>query len=292
MTTEVSTPFGEFVCFQDDVITEQLRTYGAHQRSDLAMVLSLVRPGDRVIDVGAHIGTFAIPIGRKVGPGGVVYAFEAVQAHFDVLGQNVARNDLAGVVVPVNSLVTCSQARLRVEYRRDNTGMARFREGGTTDLPTERTRLDEWWRSLPDRPDVAILKVDVEGMEIDVLRSGQELIRSQRPVIIFEVERHRGDRRSLAELDSFFRDLGYHLFVNLSPRNSTEDTFRLARLRRLTPFAIVNCPLLDVVAVAPGSPRYPAACVPAAATQAVMLSRIGKGMERYLGAARRKLRRR
>jgi FkbM family methyltransferase len=288
-TTEVSTPFGEFVCFENDRITGQLRTYGAHQRSDLAMLLSLIRRGDLVIDVGAHIGTFAIPIGRKVGPAGVVYAFEPVEAHFEVLRENVARNDLADVVVPVNSLVTCSHAQLRVDYWRDMTGMARFHEGGMIDLPTERTQLDEWWRSLSDRPQVAMIKVDVEGMELDVLQSGRDLIRSQRPLIIFEVDRHRG-RRLLAGLDRFFRDLGYHMFVNLSQRNSGEDTFRLARLRRLKPFALVSCPLLDVVAVPPDSSRYPPASVPAAAMQAVMLSRVGTGRARYLAAARKRLR--
>jgi FkbM family methyltransferase len=289
-TTEVSTPFGEFICFENDRITGQLRTYGAHQRSDLAMLLSLVRRGDRVIDVGAHIGTFAIPIGREVGPAGMVYAFEPVEAHFAALHENVARNDLADVVVPVNSLVTCSDAQLRVDYWHDMTGSARFHEGGTIELPTERTQLDEWWRSLPDHPQVAMIKVDVEGMELDVLQSGRDLIRSQRPVVIFEVDRYRG-RRLLAELDRFFRDLGYHMFVNLSQRNSGEDTFRLGRLRRLTRFTLVSSPLLDVVAVSPDSSRYPSASVPAAATQAVMLSRVGKEITRYLAAARARLRR-
>lgn len=290
-TTEVSTPFGEFLCFEDDVITAQLRTYGAHQRSDLAVLLSLIRAGDRVVNVGAHIGTFAIPIARKVGPAGVVYAFEAVAAHFEVLHKNVSANDLTGVVMPVNSIVTCSHAQLQVQYRRDNTGMARFREGPGSDWPAQRIRLDEWWQSLPDRPRVAVLKIDVEGMELDVLQSGQELISSQRPVIVFEVERHAGDQRSLAAIDCFFRELGYHMFINLDERNSHEDAFRLARLRRLSPFAIGKRPLLDVVAVPPGSSRYPHSHVPAATTQALMLAGAVKVMRtRYLSAVRRRLR--
>jgi hypothetical protein len=56
-TVILSTPWGSLESFAGDLITEQLHDYGAHQRSDLAFLLSLLRPGDTVVDVGAHVGT-------------------------------------------------------------------------------------------------------------------------------------------------------------------------------------------------------------------------------------------
>lgn len=80
----VETRGGTYCCLQGDVIVDQLRQYGAHQRNDVAMAKSLLRAGDSVIDVGAHIGTTAVPFARVVGANGHVFAFEAARATFDL----------------------------------------------------------------------------------------------------------------------------------------------------------------------------------------------------------------
>jgi len=59
-TERVETDHGTFRSFRDDLVTRQLRRFGAHQRNELAMLLGFVRPGDRVVDVGAHVGTFSV----------------------------------------------------------------------------------------------------------------------------------------------------------------------------------------------------------------------------------------
>src|ERR1700722_18443003 len=91
-TEVIDTPWGTLEAFSGDLITKHLRKFGAHQRSDLALILSLLRRDDHVIDVGAHIGTFTIPIAQAVGEHGTVTAVEPVSAHLDVLRRNVARN--------------------------------------------------------------------------------------------------------------------------------------------------------------------------------------------------------
>jgi hypothetical protein len=67
-TELVTTPWGSLESFAGDLITDQLNECGAHQRSDLALLLSLLRSGDTAIDVGAHIGTYTIPIARAAQP--------------------------------------------------------------------------------------------------------------------------------------------------------------------------------------------------------------------------------
>ena len=64
---EVDTIFGRIRAFPGDLITEQLVSFGAHTRPELAFLLNMVDEGDGVFDLGAHIGTFALPIARKVG---------------------------------------------------------------------------------------------------------------------------------------------------------------------------------------------------------------------------------
>ena len=59
-----------------------------------------IEKGDVVIDIGAHIGTFSIMAGHKVGNRGKVYAYEPVPATFDILKKNIYINSLQNIVCP------------------------------------------------------------------------------------------------------------------------------------------------------------------------------------------------
>ncbi|HEY1780175.1 MAG TPA: hypothetical protein VGG79_07030 [Roseiarcus sp.] len=52
-------------------------TFGAHTRNELALLLAFVDAGDVVYDIGAHIGTFAVPLAAAVGASGKLVAVEA-----------------------------------------------------------------------------------------------------------------------------------------------------------------------------------------------------------------------
>ncbi len=106
LQTTVETSLGSFACWEDDLITTQLRKFGAHQRSDLALMLSFVRPGDWVIDIGAHVGTFSVPLAWAVGSTGHVFAFEPAPENFALLCENIGGNGVADVVTPINAVVT------------------------------------------------------------------------------------------------------------------------------------------------------------------------------------------
>jgi len=288
--TTVTTPFGRFTGFEGDAITRQLMVFGAHQRSDLAMVLSLTRPGDWVVDVGAHIGTFAVPMARAVGPTGRVFAFEAVPEHFELLCLNCMQNDVSDIVVPVNAIVTRGLSDLRMTRPPANTGASSFLQSSGEELTGVRQiGLDAWWQDIGGRGrTIALVKVDVEGMEYDVLRSADALLASERPAVVFEVvkgwstfkaamfpelPRQAAISDSWAALARLFDASGYHLFVNLHARNGADDRFRLGRLGGLTSRHLVGNRMADVLAVPAGSSRYPEEPASRLLTQALFLAR-------------------
>ena len=84
----INTVFGQFYVFKNDLITKEIKKCGAHSRNELAMILSFIQPGDIVLDIGAHIGTFSVPIASKVGINGHVYAFEGCTSTFSALQKN------------------------------------------------------------------------------------------------------------------------------------------------------------------------------------------------------------
>ena len=277
-TVRVETPYGTFACLKGDFITANLQKFGAHQRSDLAAALGLIEHGDTVIDIGSHIGTFAIPFGRAVGPSGTVVAFEAMKDHFALLEQNIHDNGLDDVVKAVWAAVTMGDTPLRVEFIQGNSGATRL--GGSAGMENSEIPLlglDEWLDSAPSAPEsIDLLKIDVEGMELDVLRSGTNLIERFRPIIVFELTHQAGDEALLSELERFFVPRGYTFLVNLHGRNSRTDEFRLGRLGRLHKSELVGVGTIDVIAIQSDSPRFPKGSAGRLSTILFFLSRLSK----------------
>src|SRR5262245_7605133 len=226
----LSTAHGRLACFRDDHTTDHLRRFGRHQGSDLRIALDLTRPGDFVVDVGAHVGTFTIPLSRRVGEAGRVASFEGSPNTFALLERNLDANG-CGNVDPVHAVVSSQPGRrFRPAEQPHGVGATYFEPAGAG-AGVASVRLDDW-RSEIGRP-VQFLKIDVEGHEAEVLRGARELIRADRPIVLLEVSRGQ-----LRRYGSGFRDLdrlleGYDIFINLAQRNSESDEYRLARLPSL-----------------------------------------------------------
>ncbi|MEO0812968.1 MAG: FkbM family methyltransferase, partial [Myxococcota bacterium] len=201
----------------DPVIYRHLRDYGAQQRGDLEMLLTLLEPGSVVYDVGAHIGTFAIPFARALGPAGRVIAIEGSPDTALSLQQNVNLNDLGHRVTVHHAVVTDGSAEKFQPVRAtENRGRTQFARGGTiTSLS-----LDELDAPAPD-----LLKIDVEGMEPLVLRGAHQHLLRSRPFVFFETN---ADKEALGETIQWLLSLGYHFFVNAGDRNARRPKYRIA----------------------------------------------------------------
>jgi FkbM family methyltransferase len=140
---------------------------------EVAILRALVRPGDTVIDVGAHRGLFIAHLLGRCLPGGVMHAFEPAPSNVDFIRCTFGEpQGLAIHPVAVS----------------DRVGTARFEQAGSlvgklsgpdvSDvdyIEVELTTLDEALLStLPHAPIVA--KVDVEGFEPEVMRGAAGLL--------------------------------------------------------------------------------------------------------------------
>lgn len=83
----------------DSCISRHLLAYGEWAEKELDLFLQIVKTGDIVLDVGANIGAFTVPLAKAVGPFGRVYAFEPQRIISQRLSANVALNDLSNVFV-------------------------------------------------------------------------------------------------------------------------------------------------------------------------------------------------
>jgi FkbM family methyltransferase len=138
-------------------------------------------PGAVALDVGANVGGYALLLGRWVSPGGRVYAFEPAPDAFDGLTRHVRLNGLAGVVVPVREAAAGSTGTGRLAA--DGVSGAN-RLGGEGGAAVATVTLDDFCAREGIRP--TVIKIDVEGAELEVLRGGRSTLRRCRPVVAFE----------------------------------------------------------------------------------------------------------
>jgi FkbM family methyltransferase len=129
-------------------------------------LLKLARPGQRVLEVGANIGYTMLLLARAAGDHGHVLCLEPVPENLHELRLNVEANDLTNVsILPV----AAGDFDGRIRMRGGLNGRVE-RAGG--DLEVEIRRIDSIEGPVPD-----LIKVDVEGFELSVLRGAVGLLR-------------------------------------------------------------------------------------------------------------------
>ena len=184
----------------DVTIGRALDLYGEFAESENRLMRVFLKPGDTVLDVGANVGTVALALARAVGPTGRVLAFEPQRIVFQALCATLTMNGLTHVealrqavgrvagnvrIPPVNPTVAQNFGSVRIDDE-PNAPTANA-AGDLVPLVT----IDSL--SLAG---CALLKIDAEGMDYDVLLGAQQTIERTRPVLYFEG--HAGDATTRA----------------------------------------------------------------------------------------------
>ena len=149
------------------------------------MIDALASPGSTVVDVGANIGYNTLYAARRVGPAGRVIAVEPSPDNLAVAAHNVGAARLSNVVIrPVAAGRSSGHRDFYV--RGDTSAVNSFfptscyaEVTGVLKVPVE--RLDD----LVDG-DADLVKIDVEGAELDVLEGMERLLQSPRLALIVE----------------------------------------------------------------------------------------------------------
>jgi len=221
----VKTPGGAFLTLSTDtVIPRALKAEGGFERH-LAQIATEVYRHYRgragvLVDVGANIGTFSVPVARATGCS--VVTFEAQRVISQLLGANLVingiergwvRNVILGApghepVLHVPQVDYGQQGNFGA-YAVDRSlfesqSLSRMRSLHETEAVQVHT-LDDF-----NLADVFLIKIDVEGAELDVLRGAvRTLERNQFPPLLFETWRDDWWQPKRDALLSFVEQLGY-----------------------------------------------------------------------------------
>jgi FkbM family methyltransferase len=157
---------------------------GAYESEVQDFLADHLTPGKVFWDVGAHYGFFAGLAARLVAPGGHVLALEPAPKNFERLLDTVSRNHLENVD-PRRLAVGQTVGKVVLE-RGDTTSEWRVSPNpnleGTLTVPC--ITLDALMAESGQPPDV--VKIDVEGAELSVIRGGRRLFHEHRPILVVE----------------------------------------------------------------------------------------------------------
>jgi FkbM family methyltransferase len=162
--------------------------------ADLARVLrERMRPGQQVLDIGAHIGVYALQIARWTAPGGRVIAFEPNPGTAEVLRRHIRMNHLEAQV-RVEAIAFGRRAGAGALFGVAGSGISRLSAPNPDDLQVRPATavvvqtVDGYCAEHGVAPDWML--VDVEGYEFDVLAGALETIRRRGAALSIVVEIH------------------------------------------------------------------------------------------------------
>ncbi|MFC2030397.1 FkbM family methyltransferase [Chloroflexota bacterium] len=172
---------------------------GRTERPLLDWFAQNVRNGDTWLDIGAHYGYTAIALSRLVGPNGRVFAFEPMMSTAGHLAKTRLVNGLSQLMVL--PLALAEPETFGLAYMPTVRGMvdSTLQEHEWTEAILV-ARFDWLWPQIcQGQRQVHGVKIDVQGMEIEVLHGMKDTLRAFRPKLVVEV--HQGvDRGELLDL--------------------------------------------------------------------------------------------
>ncbi|MGA3398501.1 MAG: FkbM family methyltransferase [Acetobacteraceae bacterium] len=174
--------------------------YGQYSEAEVNVLRAFTKPGDTVLDVGANIGDLTVPMSRLVGDKGKVFAIESHADTYHTLCANLALNGIRNVKA-LNCFIADSP-QVDTSGRWGKFGYV-SEIWGTTVVSIDALAIES----------CSFIKIDVDGKELEVLRSASKLLASSRPVIYFEND----DRATSAALLDHAMRQGYDLYWHPAP---------------------------------------------------------------------------
>jgi FkbM family methyltransferase len=179
-----------------------------------------IGPGDVVMDVGAHIGSFTMKAAKEVGPTGTVTSFEPSSENFRLLKQNVEANSYKNT--RLFNVAVGSQpgtAQLILHKRRGMNSIytaSNDKPVGIEDVPVR--TLDDVAQEL-GLSKVNFLKIDAEGAELEVIKGATTILSSYRPSIAMETHDFGPSKEEIARFLAPFgygvKETPYHAHLGL-----------------------------------------------------------------------------
>ncbi len=209
-----------FYCNPQTHVEAQIIRDGLYSPYILDYMEMFLAPDTMVLDVGANIGAYAIPLAKAFADI-EVHAFEPNPAAIERFRRNLSINRIKNIRLH-ECAVGAEPGRLELHaFSEGDLGLSSFvipPKRGSKAIPVQVISLDEFFLpSLSSKRPVSFIKIDVQGFEFQVIAGARNLIEKWKPPILLEHEDFLFPRPAEAEeakqnLRIFFAETGYEVF--------------------------------------------------------------------------------
>lgn len=186
--------YGKFKCFKkDEVICGSIASSGAWEKHILDKILEHYKPNTNFLDIGSNYGCHSIGVANEIKKSnghGKVYSYEVQPEIFKLFNENIQLNGLNDIIIPHFFGLGDKNEEKNFIVPNDydinaNPGGLSFLNQNLENSKHENVTI----KRLDDLAveNISVIKIDVEGYELEVFEGGKETIRRNRPIIIIEI---------------------------------------------------------------------------------------------------------
>src|SRR5258708_1806135 len=177
---------------------------GTYEVDRIRAFENAVVPGAVVYDVGANVGIYSLVASLRAGPAGKVYSFEPLDRNLRYLHLHIALNNMRNCLV-VEEAVCNREGRLPFSAAAWTSNMGRLSTEGEILVPS--TTLDSCVYGQKGFRPPNVVKIDVEGAELEVLKGASRTLAEFHPTIFLEIH----GTQLHADCLAFLHAKGYHV---------------------------------------------------------------------------------
>ena len=208
----------------DRFIGKSIKEYGEWSQAEIDLCKQILLPTDCVIEVGSNIGTHTLAL-TKIANEGIVFAFEPQNIVFQNLCGNISINSRTNCFCFQTALSEKNEDLYYPNYNfnaEQNFGAMSFLRTEKSNF-TLKANVDTLDNRFPDLQKLKLIKTDAEGMEINIIKGGINLIKRTKPFLYLENEPSFQKSKDLIEL---LWSLEYRLFWHIIPYYSKNNFFK------------------------------------------------------------------
>ena len=186
-------------------------------------IRSKLGPGMVFLDIGANIGEISMVAAKCVGDKGCVIAFEPISSISDILELNITRNNLSQVVVErsgisnvVSSGIPIYKSCGQEQFEEENDGLGTIVCTESNRVPVEyiSTTTIDYYIEAHEFKRIDLIKIDVEGAELQCLMGASNTLHRFKPDLIVEVQDSTANAAGYEARDilEYLAQFGYNFY--------------------------------------------------------------------------------
>ena len=199
----------------DNYIEWTILSTGTYEDEINKLIRISLQRGDSALDIGGNIGLQSIRMGQCVGPTGRVVAFEPLNYLQEKFRQNIRLNSLNNVeLLPFALSDQENEIEFNIDEHSWNQGTFSLKNSAGSTKQLVSVKIADYVNEVNTLANIALIKIDVEGFEYQVLKGLKNTLQKHRPRIIFEYDSNYwfANDQNITDCCTFLQAMGYKLY--------------------------------------------------------------------------------